>query len=172
MYALGIVGSSIAKILAQAFFAMGDTRTPVKVSVCAMAFNCTLAFLARAVARPRRARARHRRRSDAQRDRPDGRHPTATAGEADSGGAARVVQVAAVSAGLLRPPQHAVAVRAAGGRTPAGGRVGRGDRHWIDGGVRRLQRGARVRGGEARVERARGPMEEEFLAPEEAALIY
>ena len=45
MYALGIVGSSIAKILAQAFFAMGDTRTPVKVSVSAMAFNCTLAFL-------------------------------------------------------------------------------------------------------------------------------
>jgi putative peptidoglycan lipid II flippase len=45
MYALGIVGSSIAKILAQAFFAMGDTRTPMKVSVGAMAFNCTLAFL-------------------------------------------------------------------------------------------------------------------------------
>jgi putative peptidoglycan lipid II flippase len=45
MYALGIVGSSIAKILAQAFFAMGDTRTPMKVAVGAMAFNCTLAFL-------------------------------------------------------------------------------------------------------------------------------
>jgi putative peptidoglycan lipid II flippase len=45
MYSLGIVGSSIAKILAQAFFSMGDTRTPVRVSVCAMAFNCTLAFL-------------------------------------------------------------------------------------------------------------------------------
>jgi putative peptidoglycan lipid II flippase len=45
MYALGIVGSSTAKISAQAFFALGDTRTPVKVSVCAMAFNCTLALI-------------------------------------------------------------------------------------------------------------------------------
>ena len=45
MYALGIVGSSTAKISAQAFFALGDTRTPVKVSVCAMAFNCTVALI-------------------------------------------------------------------------------------------------------------------------------
>jgi putative peptidoglycan lipid II flippase len=45
MYALGIVGTATAKILAQAFFALGDTRTPVKVSVCAMALNCTLALL-------------------------------------------------------------------------------------------------------------------------------
>ena len=45
MYALGIVGSTVAKISAQAFFALGDTRTPVKVSVCAMAFNCTLALM-------------------------------------------------------------------------------------------------------------------------------
>ena len=45
MYALGIVGSSTAKISAQAFFALGDTRTPVKVSVCAMAFNCAVALL-------------------------------------------------------------------------------------------------------------------------------
>jgi putative peptidoglycan lipid II flippase len=44
MYALGLVGSSAAKILAQAFFALGDTRTPVKVSVVAMALNCALAF--------------------------------------------------------------------------------------------------------------------------------
>jgi putative peptidoglycan lipid II flippase len=43
MYALGIVGSTTAKISTQAFFALGDTRTPVKVSVGAMAFNCVLA---------------------------------------------------------------------------------------------------------------------------------
>ena len=43
MYALGIVGSATAKISAQAFFALGDTRTPVKVSVFAMAFNCAIA---------------------------------------------------------------------------------------------------------------------------------
>jgi putative peptidoglycan lipid II flippase len=43
MYALGIVGSTTAKISAQAFFALGDTRTPVKVSVGAMAFNCAVA---------------------------------------------------------------------------------------------------------------------------------
>ena len=45
MYALGIVGTATAKISTQAFFALGDTRTPVKVAVCAMAFNCTVAFL-------------------------------------------------------------------------------------------------------------------------------
>jgi putative peptidoglycan lipid II flippase len=49
MYALGIVGSTTAKISAQAFFALGDTRTPVKVSVGAMALNCTMAAL---LARP------------------------------------------------------------------------------------------------------------------------
>ena len=43
MYALGLVGSSAARILTQAFFAMGDTRTPVKVSVGAMALNCAIA---------------------------------------------------------------------------------------------------------------------------------
>ncbi|HEX2502179.1 MAG TPA: murein biosynthesis integral membrane protein MurJ [Methylomirabilota bacterium] len=42
MYALGIVGSTTAKISAQAFFALGDTRTPVKVAVCATAFNCAV----------------------------------------------------------------------------------------------------------------------------------
>jgi putative peptidoglycan lipid II flippase len=43
MYALGIVGSTTAKISAQAFFALGDTRTPVKVAICSMAFNCAVA---------------------------------------------------------------------------------------------------------------------------------
>jgi putative peptidoglycan lipid II flippase len=43
MYALGIVGSTTAKISAQAFFALGDTRTPVKVSVGVMALNCAMA---------------------------------------------------------------------------------------------------------------------------------
>ena len=43
MYALGLVGSSAARILTQAFFALGDTRTPVKVSVFAMALNCAIA---------------------------------------------------------------------------------------------------------------------------------
>jgi putative peptidoglycan lipid II flippase len=43
MYALGIVGSTTAKISAQAFFALGDTRTPVKVAICATAFNCVAA---------------------------------------------------------------------------------------------------------------------------------
>ena len=172
MYALGIVGSSIAKILAQAFFAHGRHAHAGEGLGVRDGLQLHARLPPRAVARPRRARARHRRRLHAQRDRPDGRHSTATAGEADSGGAARVAQGRGGLGRPVRPPQHAVAVRAAGGRTPAGGRVGRGDRHWIDGGVRRLQRGARVRGGEARVERARGPMEEEFLAPEEAALIY
>jgi putative peptidoglycan lipid II flippase len=49
MYALGIVGSATAKISAQAFFALGDTRTPVKVSVGTMTLNCVLAA---ALARP------------------------------------------------------------------------------------------------------------------------
>jgi putative peptidoglycan lipid II flippase len=49
MYALGIVGSATAKISAQAFFALGDTRTPVKVSVGTMALNCALAAI---LARP------------------------------------------------------------------------------------------------------------------------
>lgn len=48
-YAFGIVGSSTAKISAQAFFALGDTKTPVKVSACAMVFNCVIAAL---LARP------------------------------------------------------------------------------------------------------------------------
>jgi putative peptidoglycan lipid II flippase len=43
MYALGLVGSSAARILTQAFFALGDTRSPVKVSVFAMALNCAIA---------------------------------------------------------------------------------------------------------------------------------
>lgn len=43
MYALGLVGSSAARILTQAFFALGDTRSPVKVSVFAMTLNCAIA---------------------------------------------------------------------------------------------------------------------------------
>ena len=43
MYALGLVGSSAARILTQAFFAIGDTRTPAKVSVGTMALNCAVA---------------------------------------------------------------------------------------------------------------------------------
>jgi putative peptidoglycan lipid II flippase len=49
MYALGIVGLTVAKIAAQAFFALGDTRTPAKVSVGTMALNCAIAA---ALARP------------------------------------------------------------------------------------------------------------------------
>jgi putative peptidoglycan lipid II flippase len=43
MYAFGIVGLTTTKVAVQAFFALGDTRTPVKVSVGAMALNCTTA---------------------------------------------------------------------------------------------------------------------------------
>jgi putative peptidoglycan lipid II flippase len=43
MYALGVVGLSAAKVSVQAFFALGDTRTPVKVAVGAMALNCVVA---------------------------------------------------------------------------------------------------------------------------------
>ena len=43
MYALGIVGLTTTKVAVQAFFALGDTRTPVKVSVGAMAVNCAVA---------------------------------------------------------------------------------------------------------------------------------
>jgi putative peptidoglycan lipid II flippase len=49
MYALGIVGSTTAKISAQAFFALGDTRTPVKVAVGVMVLNCAMAAI---LARP------------------------------------------------------------------------------------------------------------------------
>ena len=49
MYALGIVGSTTAKISAQAFFALGDTRTPVKVAVGVMVLNCAMAAV---LARP------------------------------------------------------------------------------------------------------------------------
>ena len=43
MYALGIVGLTATKVAVQAFFALGDTRTPVKVSIGAMAVNCAVA---------------------------------------------------------------------------------------------------------------------------------
>jgi putative peptidoglycan lipid II flippase len=42
-YALGLVGFGSVKIGAQAFYALGDTRTPVKVAVGAMALNSVLA---------------------------------------------------------------------------------------------------------------------------------
>jgi putative peptidoglycan lipid II flippase len=42
-YALGLVGFASVKIGAQAFYALGDTRTPVKVAVAAMALNSALA---------------------------------------------------------------------------------------------------------------------------------
>jgi putative peptidoglycan lipid II flippase len=42
-YALGLVGFASVKIGAQAFYALGDTRTPVKVAVAAMALNSVLA---------------------------------------------------------------------------------------------------------------------------------
>ena len=43
-YALGLVGWGGAKIGAQAFYALGDTRTPVKVAVGSMALNSLLAL--------------------------------------------------------------------------------------------------------------------------------
>jgi putative peptidoglycan lipid II flippase len=43
MYALGIVGLTVSKIVVQAFYALGDTRTPAKVSVGATALNCAVA---------------------------------------------------------------------------------------------------------------------------------
>jgi putative peptidoglycan lipid II flippase len=42
-YAVGLVGFATAKIGAQAFYALGDTRTPVKVAVAAMVLNSVLA---------------------------------------------------------------------------------------------------------------------------------
>ena len=44
-YALGLVGWGGARIGAQAFYALGDTRTPVKVAVGAMAINSLLALV-------------------------------------------------------------------------------------------------------------------------------
>ena len=42
-YALGLVGFASVKIGAQAFYALGDTRTPVKIAVGAMVLNSVLA---------------------------------------------------------------------------------------------------------------------------------
>jgi putative peptidoglycan lipid II flippase len=42
-YAVGLVGMASAKIGAQAFYALGDTRTPVKVAIAAMVLNSVLA---------------------------------------------------------------------------------------------------------------------------------
>lgn len=43
-YALGLLGWGGAKICAQAFYALGDTRTPVKVAVGSMVLNSVLAL--------------------------------------------------------------------------------------------------------------------------------
>jgi putative peptidoglycan lipid II flippase len=43
-YALGLLGWGGAKICAQAFYALGDTRTPVKVAVGSMVLNSLLAL--------------------------------------------------------------------------------------------------------------------------------
>jgi putative peptidoglycan lipid II flippase len=43
-YAVGLVGFAAAKIGAQAFYALGDTRTPVKVAIGAMVLNSVLAI--------------------------------------------------------------------------------------------------------------------------------
>jgi putative peptidoglycan lipid II flippase len=43
MYAVGVVGLSITRVAVQGFYALGDTRTPVKISVAAMALNCVVA---------------------------------------------------------------------------------------------------------------------------------
>jgi putative peptidoglycan lipid II flippase len=48
-YALGLCGFAGAKIGAQGFYALGDTRTPVRVAMGAMALNSVLAIL---LARP------------------------------------------------------------------------------------------------------------------------
>jgi putative peptidoglycan lipid II flippase len=42
-YAVGLVGFATVKIGAQAFYALGDTRTPVKLAIGAMALNSALA---------------------------------------------------------------------------------------------------------------------------------
>ncbi len=44
-YALGIVGFSFVKILAPAFFAREDTRTPVRIAIAALVVNFTLSVL-------------------------------------------------------------------------------------------------------------------------------
>jgi putative peptidoglycan lipid II flippase len=48
-YALGLAGFAAVKIGAQAFYALGDTRTPVRVAMAAMALNSVLAIV---LARP------------------------------------------------------------------------------------------------------------------------
>jgi putative peptidoglycan lipid II flippase len=43
MYAIGVIGLSITRVAVQGFYALGDTRTPVKLSIGAMALNCVAA---------------------------------------------------------------------------------------------------------------------------------
>jgi putative peptidoglycan lipid II flippase len=47
-YALGLVGHSLVEVLARAFYALHDTKTPVKIGAAAMALNIVLsvAFIA------------------------------------------------------------------------------------------------------------------------------
>jgi putative peptidoglycan lipid II flippase len=45
MYALGLAGFACARVLVQAFYALGDTRTPVTVSMATMALNAALALV-------------------------------------------------------------------------------------------------------------------------------
>ena len=45
LYALGLPGHGAIEVLARAFFARQDTRTPVILGVCAMALNVLLATL-------------------------------------------------------------------------------------------------------------------------------
>lgn len=44
-YGIGLVGHSILEILARAFYAMHDTKTPVLIGICAMVVNVVLSFV-------------------------------------------------------------------------------------------------------------------------------
>ena len=172
MYALGIVGSTTAKISAQAFFALGDTRTPVKVSVGVMALNCAMAAalagplghvgLALAIAASATINALAltlllRRRL------PGGPIP----------GARRAwLRTAGVSAGLALALGAVWSPLATAVRPACGGRVARDRDRGRDRRLHRRSRGAGRGGSASRVEGDRPPMADEFLAPPRDALIY
>ena len=44
-YAIGLVGFSAVKVLAPAYYALGDARVPVRASICAVVSNVTLSYL-------------------------------------------------------------------------------------------------------------------------------